>query len=159
MLEVRSDEDVLKVDRQVNPEQILAGMDGVHARACAAQRELLGFIAEADRLELWVDSGARDMAHFLYIRYGISDWKARRWIQAAHALEDLPRLSEAFTAGVLGIDKVVELTRFATAETERDPIEWARDVPSGRIREEGDLRARRAREETESIDRCRKLHW
>src|SRR6266540_3542070 len=70
--------------------------------------------------------GARDMAHWLGMRYGISDWKAHRWIAAAHALEDLPLLSEAFSPGELGIDKVVELTRFATAKTEARLIPWAR---------------------------------
>lgn len=71
------------------------------------------------------------MAHWLSMRYGISDWKARRWIAAAHALEGLPRISEAFASGELGIDKVVELTRFATAETEGRLITWAQRV-SGR---------------------------
>ena len=33
------------------------------------------------------------MAHWLKMRYGISDWKARRWIAAAHALESLPLTS------------------------------------------------------------------
>jgi hypothetical protein len=44
------------------------------------------------------------------MRYGISWWKATRWIASAHALEGLPLLSEAFASGELGIDKVVELT-------------------------------------------------
>ena len=83
-------------------------MDGAHARSCAAQRDLLSFIAEAERRELWWNEGACDMAHLLGMRYGISDWKARKWIAAAHALGSLPRLSEAFSSGYLGIDKVVE---------------------------------------------------
>src|SRR6266511_5656442 len=66
------------------------------------------------------------MAHWLGMRYGISDWKAHRWIAAAHALEDLPLLSEAFSSGELGIDKVVELTRFATPKTEARLIPLAR---------------------------------
>jgi hypothetical protein len=36
------------------------------------------------------------------------------WIACAHALGDLPLTGEAFSSGALGIDKVVELTRFAT---------------------------------------------
>src|SRR6266508_2356946 len=66
------------------------------------------------------------MAHWLGMRYGISDWKAHRWIAAAHALEDLPLMSEAFCPGELGIDKVVALTRFATPKTEARLIPWAR---------------------------------
>ena len=97
-----------------NTEDLIHDMDLAHARSCASQRDVFRFIAEADRLESWEDWGARDLAHFLAMRYGISQWKASRWIQAAHALEHLPQLSEAFASGELGVDKVVELTRFAT---------------------------------------------
>ena len=79
---------------------------------------MLHLIADADRAEIWRDCGARDTAHWLTIRYGISQWKARRWIGAAHALENLPLIAEALEQGGLGIDKVVELTRFATPKTE-----------------------------------------
>jgi hypothetical protein len=54
------------------------------------------------------------MAHWLWMRFGVSDWKARRWMDAARTLESLPLLSQAFASGEIGIDKVVELTRFAT---------------------------------------------
>jgi hypothetical protein len=54
------------------------------------------------------------MAHWLWMRFGVSDWKARRWMDATRTLESLPLLSQAFASGEIGIDKVVELTRFAT---------------------------------------------
>lgn len=99
-------------------EELVERIDGLHSHISAGQRQLFRLIAEADRREVWRDSGARDMAAWLSIRYGISDWKACRWIQAAHALQGLSRVSEAFSRGELGIDKVVELTRFATVRTE-----------------------------------------
>ena len=104
-------------------DDVIQGMDALHARVSCSQRSMFELVAEADRQEAWQESGARDMAHFLSMRYGISCWKASRWIHAAHALEHLPRLSEALGSAQLGIDKVVELTRFATAETESDG--WA----------------------------------
>jgi hypothetical protein len=140
-------------------EELIQGMDRAHARSCAAQRELFGFIARADRLELWRGDGATDMAQWLYIRYGISDWKARRWIAAAHALEELPRVAEAFERGELGIDKVVELTRLATPDTEAELIEWARSASTGRIRHRADVAARQADEEVGDVDRDRTLSW
>ena len=73
---------------------------------------------EIDRREAWRAHGAQNLAHFISIRYGISLWKAERWVAAAEALESLPLVSHAFGSGDLGIDKVVELTRFATPETE-----------------------------------------
>jgi Domain of unknown function (DUF222) len=99
-------------------------------------------IAEADAGEIWRSEGARDTAHWLGMRYGISYWKATRWIKAAHALPDLPRISKAFGVGEIGIDKVVELTRFARPETEGDPIGWAVRVSVGAIRRKGDLALR-----------------
>src|SRR5262245_51971709 len=72
---------------------LLRDMDSSHARLCAEQRRVFSMIADADRTSVWESSGARDMAHWLRMRYGISDWKARRWIEAAHALESLPETS------------------------------------------------------------------
>ena len=142
-----------------SPQQapLVARMDGCHVRACAAHRELLGFIAEADRRELWKGDGARDMAHWLWMRYGLSEWKARRWIAAAHALEHLPNVSAALASGALGIDKVVELCRFATPETEDGLLAWATRVPAGAIRRKGDLEATRTLAQTRELERSRSL--
>ena len=68
------------------------------------------------------------MAHWLSMRYGISHWKARRWIAASHALQNLPRISEAFACGEVSVDKVVELCRFATPGTEGRLLAWAGGV-------------------------------
>jgi hypothetical protein len=116
-------------------------------------------VARADRAEVWRDSGTRDMAHFLAMRYGISEWKARRWIAAAYALERLPAISEAFGGGELGIDKVVELTRFATPETEARLLRWAERVSGAAIRHRGDVEARRHLEEAQQAERRRFLQW
>jgi len=120
---------------------------------------VLRLIAQVDRVESWRDSGARDAAHWLAMRYGISEWKARRWIGAAHALSDLPLLSQALADGELGIDKVAELTRCATPETEEGLIRWARRVSVGAIRHRGDLAARASREELVEAERDRSVSW
>src|SRR5437867_7750871 len=139
-------------------EDLVWAMDAQHAGICAGQRQLFRLIAEADRNEIWQNSGAGDMAHWLCMRYGISYWKALRWIKAAHALEDLPLLSEAFASGDLGIDKVVELARFATPHTEARLIGWAQGVSCGRIREKGDL-LHRSLQEAREAERARTLSW
>lgn len=138
---------------------LLRGMDVLHQRISGNQRELLQLIAKADGCEAWRDTGARDMAHWLSMRYGISQWKARRWIAAAHALKDLPFLSEAFASGALGIDKTVELARFATPETEAGLISWAKRVSCACIRRKADLAVRASIEETEAVDKSRFLSW
>lgn len=150
---------VPRVESNCGDEALLGLMDEEHTRSCAAQQRLLAFIAEAERRELWWTEGARDMEHLLSMRYGISHWKAQRWMAAARALECLPRLRKAFADGVLGIDKVVELTRFATPATEASLIRWAENVPGARIRERGDLEVKRDRDEAGSVDRDRRLDW
>src|SRR5712691_4756964 len=140
-------------------EQLIDEIDAANGRISAAQRDLFRVLAEADRSEVWRDYGARDMAHWLGMRYGISDWKARRWIAAAHALKLLTRLSETFASGGLGIDKVVELARFATPETEGTLIRWAQEVSCGCIRRRGDLAVRQMIEEARDVDRDRSLAW
>jgi len=134
-------------------------MDDVHARVCGSQLQLLRLIVLVDATEGWRGSGARDMPHWLAMRYGISDWKARRWIAAAHALKELPRIEEAFVAGTLGIDKVVELTRFATPETEERLIRWAQGVSCGAIRRKADVAVRLSIQEAADDDRARSLSW
>ena len=68
----------------------IASADAANARVGSAQRELLAAIAEIDRTSAWEDQGARDLAHWVSIRYGISHWKACRWVHAAQGLETLP---------------------------------------------------------------------
>jgi hypothetical protein len=139
-------------------EELIESADHAHRRVSLAQRQLFGLIVEIDLRQAWRDDGARDMAHWVWMRYGISDWKARRWIAAAHALERLPLLSEAFASGELGIDKVVELTRFPTPETESRLIRWAQGVSCGCIRHKGDL-ATRSLEEAREAEQARSVSW
>ena len=138
---------------------LIQALDGSHRAACLSQRRMLALIVEVDRREDWCDSGARDMAHWLSMRYGISCWKARRWIAAGRALEALPRLSGALADGELGLDKVVELARFATDRDEADLIAWAKRVSCAAVRHRGDVWARSAREDVVEAERARMLSW
>jgi hypothetical protein len=140
-------------------DDLVSAIDAAHARVALAQRELFGLIAEVDRLEAWRDSGARDLAHWLAMRYGISSWKAHRWIGAAHALEGLPRLSGAFATGDLGIDKVVELCRFATPQTEARLIRWAKEVSCATVRRKADVAARPSIKDELEAEDARSVSW
>ena len=140
-------------------EELIREIDAEHARLAASHRRLLGLLAEVDRRTSWRDVGARDTAHWLSIRYGVSQWKARRWIAAAHALQTLPRTSEALASGELHVDKAVELTRFATPETESRLLVWAGGVSCGAIRRKADVVARRSSGEAGEAERSRFLSW
>jgi Domain of unknown function (DUF222)/HNH endonuclease len=139
--------------------RLVAEIDEAHAALGAAHRRFLRLIAEMARTRAWEDDGARDLAQWLWMRYGMSDWKARRWIEAAGALPTLPRTAEALDRGELGIDKVVELARFAAPDTEDGLVTWAQQVSAARIRSEGDLvRAARSNDGADE-DRRRSVTW
>ncbi|HEX2241486.1 MAG TPA: DUF222 domain-containing protein [Actinomycetota bacterium] len=129
------------------------------ARIGAEQRRLLAQVAEFDRHELWKSDGCRDTAGWLAAHLGITVWAGRRWVIAAHALEHLPLLAQALESGVLCLDKVVELARFATPETERDLVKWARRVTAATIRARADLAERQPLEEIQQAERDRYLRW
>ena len=136
-----------------------AELDSAHAAATSAQRRLLEVVAECDRAEAWRTEGAKDLAQWLSARLGISNWAARRWITAAHALPHLPRLAAALDAGVLSLDKIVELCRFATPATERRLITWARRVTVSGVRRRADLESRSSLDDVVEGDRTRYLHY
>lgn len=120
---------------------------------------MLRFLVEAERAEVWELEGARDLAHWLSIRYGLSSWKAHRWIVAAHVLEELPELAEALATGELGIDKVLELCRFATPAIERRLLRWAKTVSAAAVRRRADREVRRVIHAEVDAHEARFLEW
>lgn len=124
-----------------------------------AQLELLRAIGEVDREGSWRDDGARDVAHWVAMRYGVSGWKAHRWVRAAHVIDGLPVVTAGLASGALGIDAVVELTRFATPDTEARLVAWARGVSPAAVRRRADREARRDRDAVDEAERDRFLDW
>jgi hypothetical protein len=145
--------------RPMQIDRLIGGLDAFNARVSASQRGFLALLAEADERELWREEGARDMAHWVSMRYGISWWKADRWVRAAHQLERLPKVADALSSALLSIDKVVELTRFATPETEERLIRWADGVSAGAIRRRADVETKPKPEEAAEAERDRYLDW
>ena len=133
--------------------------DELHAMLGSIMRSLFSALREIDRTRAWEDDGARDLAHWVQMRYGISMWKAHRWVEAARAIEQLPGVAEALASGGLGCDKVVELTRFATPGTERGLVAWASTVSTGAIRRRAEIESRRSLEAAVAPERERRLRW
>jgi hypothetical protein len=139
---------MLTLDRsRLTDDELLADAMATHARIGRDERALLRRIAEMDERGVWEDSGARDYPHFLSMRLGISPWKARRLIAAAQALEDLPETSVALETGRASLDKVVEIARFATPETEGRVFDWADGVSPYELRLRGDVELTRTADE------------
>src|SRR6185437_4645278 len=84
----------------------------------AATYYWLTLIAEFDRREGWGDGATRSCAHWLNWKCGIDLGAARERVRVAHALEALPKVSEAMREGRLSYSKVRAITRVATEATE-----------------------------------------
>ncbi|HJR98081.1 MAG TPA: DUF222 domain-containing protein [Actinomycetota bacterium] len=140
-------------------EALIERVDRLHREIAARQRDLLETLARLESREAWVDDGARDMAQWTSINLDVSRWKAERWLGAGRAFARLPATADALERGDIGIDKVVELSRFATHDDEDALLRWARTVPSGALRRTAELRARERRREAEQDERTRWLEW
>lgn len=139
--------------------EVRSGLLGTLPAGGKVDRDRLRWILEADRIQLYRTEGARNTGEYVSGLLHISKWKARRWIEAAHALEHLPRISAALEAGSLSLDKTVELTRFATTQTEMKLVAWARKVTVGCIRERGDEAVARPKEDIEAAHQNREFKF
>src|SRR5919109_4014265 len=148
-----------QIDRFQDPSELIRAMDVAHAGICSGYVRLFSLIAMVDRLELWASDGAQDTAHWVSMRYGVSWWKADRWVTCALALEGLPRIREALARGELSVDQAVELSRLATPETESELLAWGRDRTPGAIRRRVELERRREVAEATSPQEGRYLKW
>src|SRR5262245_34270547 len=84
----------------------------------AAQHRWLTLIAEFDRREGWWDGACVSCAHWLNFKCGIDLGAAREKVRVAHALEGLPKISDAMSRGEISYSKVRAMTRVATPDTE-----------------------------------------
>jgi hypothetical protein len=125
----------------------------------ARQRRQLACLAEYDRRAAWKRSGAKDMAGWASARYGVSPYRAKRMVRAGYALESLPVTAAALESGHLNLDRVVELVRVATPETEADLVGWARRVTPQWIAHKADLAERQRTVANRKAENGRFLEW
>jgi hypothetical protein len=145
--------------RSINNRILESEVLAEHAGATRHQRRLLQLILEAEAAAIWASNGHRNLAQWLSALIGISNWEANRWIVAAHALPHLPNVDRAFEEARLGIDKVVELCRFAEPETEARLVDWAERVTPASVRRKADAEVRKSLEDVKEADRCRSLQY
>ena len=97
----------------------------MYAQINAANSRLLQLIAELDDEAPWGAWGLASCAHWLNWRCGIGMNAAREKVRIAHALKELPGISEVFAEGRLSFSKVRALTRIADAGNEAKLLELA----------------------------------
>ena len=83
------------------PREPINVLDHATSAMARASADALRAVAEVDRSGLWRLDGATSVSSWLAGRYGLSWATAREWVRVAHALEDLPRVAEAYGSGRL----------------------------------------------------------
>jgi hypothetical protein len=90
---------------------------GLAGHIAAAECRFLQLLAEFDDRGGWCGDGIRSCAHWLTWRAGMSLRTGVERLRVAHALQNLPRICEAFAAGKLSYSKVRAITRIAGSDT------------------------------------------
>lgn len=119
-------------------------------RVAAGEAELLSLVAEFDRREAWGGPGLLSCAHWLTWRIGLSPGAAREKVRVARRLEELPRVREAFAAGLVSYSQARALTRAACPEDQQLWIDLARHSTAGQL-ERLVRGVRRARSSAEAV--------
>jgi len=102
------------------------------AHLSAATWQLLVMLREFDERGGWPAS-FRSCAHWLSWRTGIAPGAAREKLRVAHALKDLPLLSEELSRGRLSYSAARALTRIARPENEEALVSFARHATAAQL--------------------------
>lgn len=129
------------------------------ALVAAATAEMLDVITAADRQGDWEVDGATSMTAWLVGMLHVSYATAKEWVRVGAALEALPHLREAFSAGVLSWDQVRHATVFVTPEDDEDAALNLPGYTAAQIEEMARFaRARRRRDANRARDK-QMLTW
>jgi hypothetical protein len=147
-------------------ERLEAEITTLAAHLSAAECRWLALVAEFDRRQAWLQWGCRTCAFWLSWQCGLDIRSAQEKLRVAHALGELPVVTEAFSAGTLSYSKVRAITRIATPENEAALVELALHATAAHV--ESVVRAYRgvlsreqetARAVTRRANRCHRFAW
>lgn len=137
----------------------ISKLEQVEAAAGGLARERLRRIREVDLSGEWDYGAHRDVVHWLSATFKIAWIDATRRVEAAHAIEHLPVVSEALQNGEVSLELAVQLTRFATPETEAKLLRWSKTVSLKCVREAADEAHRADLDEVRTNDASRSFGW
>ncbi len=103
---------------QAHCEELENQITELSAHIHAANYRLLELIREYDDSHGWCGLGLNSCAHWLNWKCGLNLGAARQKVRVAHALKNLPKISEVFRRGEISYSKVRALTRVATEMNE-----------------------------------------
>jgi hypothetical protein len=99
---------------QCTPDEREVMLDRLLTQRNVLLDEAFRVILAAKALEDHRADGSLSMADWLAFRHNVSHTIARRWVRAAAALEELPRIRARFVAGELSFEQVHHALTFAT---------------------------------------------
>src|SRR5699024_133601 len=138
-------------------EEQICGLAAHIARFTCEFLELLGAF---DQAQGWQHRGFVSASHWLSWRCGMTATTAREHLRVARALAGLPLITADFRAGELSYSKVRALTRVATAETEADLLNIARNASASQLdRFISGLRQAGAIEDVQAAHQQRRVTW
>ena len=115
--------------------------DGPEARLCAAMgllnaatAEVVAAIAGALEDGGWQGDGITTIEHWVALRCGVTNSRARRLVAMARALADLPAAAGAFAEGALSEDQVGVMCAHVGAAHDAEVTELARRSTVGQLR-------------------------
>ncbi|MDP9067337.1 MAG: HNH endonuclease [Actinomycetota bacterium] len=114
--------------------ELIDGVGQLHGLECAARRQLLRFVAEVDRREIWKSDGARSTADWVSLRLDMDPRTSGELVEVAIALESLPHIAAAFETGALSWDKVRCLGPVARPEEDQLLANKARSMTLSQVR-------------------------
>jgi hypothetical protein len=106
------------------------GIDSLCGLYYSSHAHLLAFIGAKDAR----DPDSRATVVGLSAKMGITIATARRWLETARLLRDLPHLAELYESGSLSYEKLEAVARVATPETDESLAEAAPTMSTGAIR-------------------------
>src|SRR5256885_3908537 len=119
--EVGSNRDWREVDRGWR--EVDRELRGIAKRRAALDAEEARWLRDAYRLRIWREVGCGSLAEYMERRLGYAPHTATERLRVALAIADLPAIEAALAIGELPFSAVRELTRVATADTERAWLE------------------------------------
>lgn len=129
------------------------------ALIAAASAELLDVICAIDRKQSWRDDGATSTTAWVVAMLRVSHATAKEWVRVGRALDQLPQVREAYSAGMLSWDQVRHATVFVTPDEDE---EAARELPgftAAQLEERATFHRRRTAADAHESARLQFFSW
>jgi hypothetical protein len=103
-------------------DQVDEVLGNLFAGSSVLDAQICSWLMVADRNQ-WLADGAADPGQWISARFGIRRSTAAQLVRVARRLQDLPVLTQRFSAGELSLDQVDAISKIATPGTEASLIE------------------------------------